>query len=152
MQHFNLSVCLSCSMTTQQPYTKDESLHLMSPTNSVFFFHLLPHSPHLSLQPCPSRPLSQHRADYRQRQASDATAVQRLRRFNFLLFIVATQTTFKLLPFRPVPLPSRPNLRLSRPKIFTAQQSPDDLPSLKSGESSNLGLMGCVELKTRQLQ
>lgn len=77
---------------------------------------------------------------------------RRLRRFNFSLFIVATQTTFKLLRFRPVPLPSRPNLRLARPKIFAAQQSPDDLPSLKSGWSSNLGLMGCVELKTRQLQ
>lgn len=77
---------------------------------------------------------------------------RRLRCFNFLLFIVAKQTTLKLLRFRPVPLPSRPNLRLCRPKIFTSQQSPDDLPSLKSGWSSNLGLMGCVELKTRQLQ
>lgn len=113
----SICVCVSCSMTTQQPYTKDESLHLMSPTNSSFLFFIFCHfSLPPSLHPCPSRPLSQPRADYRQRRASAAAAVQKLRRFNFLLFIVATQTTFKLLPFRPVPLPSRPNLRLSPPQ------------------------------------
>lgn len=87
----------------------------------------------LSLHRSPSRPLSRRTADYRrsgQRRAS--AAARKLRRFNFLLFIVATQTTFKILPFRLVPLPSRLNLRRSRPKIFPAQQSPDDLPSRKN--------------------
>lgn len=132
---FLICVCASCSMTTQQPYTKDESFHLISPTNSPFL-HPLPLLP-------PSIPPSIHAPPaglaHGTEQITDngepqlPPPVQRLRRFNFLLFIVATQTTFKLLPFRPVPLPSRPNLRLTRPKIFTAQQSPDDLPSLKSG-------------------
>lgn len=133
-----LNVCvLACQVTTQRHTTTDESLRLISPTScSVFRFSLQSStspSLHPSLHPHPSLPLSQHRADYQRgselprhhngRRWASAAAVQKLRRFNFLLFIVATQTTFKLLPFRTVPLPSRPNLCLSRPKIFTAQRS-----------------------------
>lgn len=76
----------------------------------------------------------------------------RLRHFKFLLFIIEKQTTFKLLRLEPssasklpksVPLPL---WNLCSPTV------PGWPPSPKSGCSSNLGLMECVELKTRQLQ
>lgn len=99
-------------MTTQQPHTKDESLHLMSPTNYSFFFPSSATPP--SIHPSGLSHGAEQIMDNGELQPPPPA--QTLRHFNFLLFIVATQTTFKLLPFRPAPLPSRPNLRLSRPK------------------------------------
>lgn len=140
------------------PHSRLNLKKLFKITHKLNISSIFSHSPLLpALHSCPNRPHRRLRLQLWAATVEDAlapsTAVQKLRRFNFFLhFIVAAQTTFKLLPSHPAPRPSSQNLCLNCPKIFTAQQSQDDFPSSKSGYSSNLGLMGCMELKTRQLQ
>lgn len=135
----------------QWPHSSLNPNKLFNITHKLTPFSIFPHSslpPTLQLWPQQaSQKITPATAQ------APSTAVEKLRRFNFLHFIIATQTSLKLLPSRPAPRrPSRQNLLLHCPKIFAAQKSQDDFPSSKSGYSSNLGLMGCMELKTRQLQ